>query len=142
MQGMMQFNAYYGCNWCLQPGGNLSWRVVKCPAEEHAVERSEKQMVEDMERAAMQDKPKPFHGVIAVSPLINMQFHIVRSFVPDYIHCVMLGVVRQFLDLWLESTGKTFYVGRSQRAIDQKLKAIASPKDVRQAPRPTKEKRF
>ncbi|XP_077535918.1 uncharacterized protein LOC144148211, partial [Haemaphysalis longicornis] len=143
MQGMKQFNAYYGCNWCLHPGDTLGGKVVKYPVEQNAVERSEKQMVEDMEKAAMQDKPKPFNGVITVSPLINMpQFHIVWSFVPDYMHCVLLGVVRQFLELWLESAGKTFYVGRSQQAIDSRLMAVSPPKDVRRAPRPTKEKRF
>lgn len=116
---------------------------MKYPVEQDAVERSEKQMVEDMEKTAMQDKPKPFRGVITVSPLINMpQFHIVWSFVPDYMHCVLLGVVRQFLELWLESAGKAFYVGRSQQAIDSRLMAISPPKDVRRAPRPSKEKRF
>ena len=32
------------------------------------------------------------------------KFDLICSFVPDYMHCVLFGVVRQFVSLWLDSS--------------------------------------
>jgi len=31
------------------------------------------------------------------------QFDLITGFVPDYMHCVLLGVVRSFVSLWFDS---------------------------------------
>ncbi|XP_077499274.1 uncharacterized protein LOC144110296 isoform X1 [Amblyomma americanum] len=141
MQGVTQFNGYHGCNWCLQKGERVG-RATKYPVEDKdSAERSEEQMVSDMETAIVEGRP--VNGVKSFSPLINMQqFNIVWSFVPDYMHCMLLGMGRQFLDLWFESPGSSFYLGRSQAAIDKRLMTIAPPRDEKRTPRPTKERRW
>lgn len=85
MQGVTQFNGFYGCNWCLQAGENVG-NAHKYPVILHCPERSEEPMIEDME-AAVRDGDRLI-GVKTVSPLINIaQLHIVWGFVPDYMHC-------------------------------------------------------
>lgn len=141
MQGLTQFNGYYGCNWCLQKGERVGRATKYLVETENSIERSEEQMVRDMERAVLEKVP--VNGVKTVSPLINMQqFNIVWSFVPDYMHCMLLGVGRQFLTLWLERVGSPFYIGRMQAIIDERIKAIAPPKDVKRLPRPTTERKW
>jgi len=50
-------------------------------------------------------------------------FDVARGFVPDYMHSVLLGVVRQFVFLWCDSTDsdKPFYLGRSLSKVDDAL---------------------
>ncbi|XP_077552509.1 uncharacterized protein LOC144166948 [Haemaphysalis longicornis] len=136
MQGVAQFNKFSGCNWCLQEGRRVG-RAHKYPVVLHCPERSEEQMIADMEAAVRQgDRP---NGVTTVSPLINMpQFHIVWGFVPDYMHCMLLGVRRQFLDMWLK-----FYLTPDERKeVNRRIKMLTPPKEVRRIPRPASQKLF
>ena len=45
--------------------------------------------------------------------LLYKPFDIVKGFVVDYMHAVLLGVVPQLLDKWLakEEKGRPYYVG-------------------------------
>lgn len=45
--------------------------------------------------------------------LLHSPFDIVKGFVVDYMHTVLLGVVPQCLNLWLEKNGngKLYYIG-------------------------------
>ncbi|XP_049511151.1 uncharacterized protein LOC125939771 isoform X1 [Dermacentor silvarum] len=141
MQGIMQFNGYYGCNWCLQQGERIAG-TLKYPVQQNEpVERTEKQMLRDMETALKDGSP--VHGVKTVSPLINLQqFNIVSGFVPDYMHCILLGLGRQFLDLWLDETGRDFYIGRHLKIINQRLLSLAPPREVKRMPRSLKERKW
>ncbi|XP_037278000.2 uncharacterized protein LOC119170838 isoform X1 [Rhipicephalus microplus] len=140
MQGVTQFNGYFGCNWCLQRGERAGG-ATKYPVEEvEPTERSELQMLNDMEIALKGGVP--VQGVKTVSPLINLpHFNIVWSFVPDYMHCVLLGVARQFLELWFNSDSACS-ISRHQHIVDRRLMSIKPPMDVKRLPRPTKERKW
>ncbi|EEC15543.1 hypothetical protein IscW_ISCW024707, partial [Ixodes scapularis] len=141
MQGTMQFNGYYGCNWCLHPGEWLGGCVRYPAMKDDPPERTEIQMVKDMEEAF--ETGTVVRGVKTVSPLINLEhFDIVWGFVPDYMHCALLGVGRQFLEYWLEGTGEDFYVGNKIAELDDKLLGVRPPKDVRRMPRSLKDRKF
>ena len=45
--------------------------------------------------------------------LLHPQFDIVKGFVVDYMHTVLLGVVPQLLNLWLgkENKEEAYYIG-------------------------------
>ncbi|KAH6920825.1 hypothetical protein HPB50_028184 [Hyalomma asiaticum] len=95
MQNVLQFNGYYGCSWCLHPGEFIEGSV-KYPATVMPEDRDAAMMVSDMKTAA--DLQRTVRGVKGPSPLINVPgFDIVWSFRPDYMHTVLLGVVRQHL---------------------------------------------
>ena len=53
------------------------------------------------------------------------KFDIIRGFVPEYMHSVLLGVVRMFIDLWLDSShhNEPYYI-RDVRMIDCKLAVV------------------
>ncbi|XP_064470402.1 uncharacterized protein LOC135385154 [Ornithodoros turicata] len=137
MQHMKQFNDHYGCDWCLHPGFTLAGSsVVKYKADLLDVhDRTHATMVEDMKAAVTRG---PTNGVKGPSPLINLQgFDIVWGFTPDYMHCVLLGVTRQFLQIWLESPGEPYYIGRprDQAIINAKLCSIKPPSNFSRPPR-------
>lgn len=141
MQGIMQFNGYFGCNWCLHPGTRIG-RSLKYPVQTvDPDERTDDQMYDDMQKAF--ETGTVVRGVKTVSPLINLEhFSIVWGFVPDYMHCVLLGVARQFLEHWLECCDRDFYIGREIDRMDSRLLAIKPPRDVRRMPRSLRERKF
>lgn len=120
MQNMTQYNGYFGCGWCLHPGSSIDG-TVKYPVEESPVpDRTKKDVEGDMVEASLTGRH--VRGVKGPSPLINLPgFDIVWSFTPDYMHCVLLGVSRQFLELWLSNVGETYYIGTPQiiKEIDE-----------------------
>lgn len=64
-------------------------------------------------------------------------FDLARSMVPDYMHCVLLGVVRQYLQLILSNVGEPYYVGNPKTVslINNRLLSIRTPKQVTRPPR-------
>ncbi|CAN8007110.1 unnamed protein product [Ixodes pacificus] len=109
MQNMMQYNGYFGCGWCLHPGtsveGTVKYPVSAASVPDRKKEGTESDMAEAFETSAhVRDIKGP-------SALINLPaFDIVWSFSPDYMHCVLLGVARQFLELWLSNVGAPYYI--------------------------------
>ncbi|KAG0434895.1 hypothetical protein HPB47_018801 [Ixodes persulcatus] len=92
----------------------ITWNAgsVKYPMTVGMVndDRDHPSMLEDMRTAAM--TKRTVHGVKGPSPLLNVPgFDIVWSFRPDFMHCVLLGVVRQLSDLWFSDVGKEYYIG-------------------------------
>ncbi len=55
----------------------------------------------------------------------------------DFMHCVCLGVTRQFVNLWMDSRQheKRFYIGRGEQEIDARLRLIEVPGEISRAPR-------
>lgn len=75
-------------------------------------------MIHDMEEAV--SGGQPLRGLKGLSPLVNLPyFDVVYIFVPDYMHCVLLGVTKQLSKLWLEESGSEFYIGSpdNQRVV-------------------------
>ena len=55
----------------------------------------------------------------------------------DFMHCVCLGVTRQFVNLWMDSRQheNRFYIGRSEQEINARLHLIEVPGEMSRAPR-------
>lgn len=125
-----QFNGYYGCGFCLHPG-KLVDKVVKYLAStEEYSDRTNEEMVRDMELALEGGSP---------APLINLPyFDVVWGFVPDYMHAVLLEVSRQITRV-LDDTSSTqpYYVGSpaTLREIDARIVGIQPPHLITQLPR-------
>lgn len=140
MQGTKQFNSYQGCNWCLQVGKRVAKSMKYLVQLEEPMERTEEQMILDMEAAVTTNEP--VNGVATASPLVNLQqFHIVWGFVPDYMHCVLLGVARQFLEIWLSDPSCKSLTKR-EALISGRLVGISPPREVKRMPRPAKERKW
>lgn len=119
----------------LSPGS----RAVKYPHQEvPAQERTKETLLEDIRRAM--DSGCPSRGVKGPSPLMNVRgFDVIWSFSPDYMHTVLLGVTRRFLDLWLETPSKPFYIGtpNTTAEIDSRIMAFKFPRMFSRLPKVT-----
>ncbi|KAG1652613.1 hypothetical protein GQR58_026194 [Nymphon striatum] len=142
----MQFNGRFGCDWCLQEGEVIErgdgfsriYTVLENPPEK-------REHVKFMEDALASSNTSPVNGVNGISPLLFLPlFNIVRGFVPDYLHCVLLGVVRMFSGLWFDSRNheQTWYIGRSLSVINHKLCKIKIPSSISRLPRSLSERKF
>lgn len=86
------------------------------------------------------EKKTPQFGVKGPSMLSKLgHFDLVHGFVPDFLHCSLLGVTRQLVSLWFDSNNheSPWYIGQpsKQKMYDNHLKDIVVPKEVRRLPR-------
>lgn len=155
VQGVQQFNGAYGCGWCLQPtepaergeqtaenDGNVSGRALVriYPFETGVEPRTHENVIECAREAAAKNMPH-CKGVKHASPMLLLPketgVDIVRSFSVDYMHAVLLGVVRQFMRLWFspEHGGADYSSRGSTERASQRLTSIRPPHDVARLPR-------
>jgi hypothetical protein len=139
LQNLKQFNGEYGCSFCLNPGitvqkGHGHVRVYKATVESE--ERTNEGMLLHATQAVKDDKC--VFGVKGASILSLMpNFDLAKGFFPDYMHAVLLGVVRQFVYLWFDtaSHSKPYYLGRSLTEIDKIIIALKPPSEIKRMPR-------
>lgn len=113
MQGLIQFNGYFGCSWCLNPGQRVFHKkgyavkyTVNGPVPDPRTLEESLVNIEDavINKHIVQGWKK------ASPPLRLKKFNIVDSFVPDRLHCVDLGVSKQFAEYWLSSSNKPYSI--------------------------------
>ena len=99
----------------------------------------------EMEQCALKavKTKKVQYGVKGPSMLSTLShFDLVDGFVPDFLHCALLGVARQLTSLWFESSNheEPWYIGQPSMLAryDSQLKNIVVPKEVRRLPRSIK----
>ncbi|XP_040074074.1 uncharacterized protein LOC115330680 [Ixodes scapularis] len=143
LQGIRQFNGLYGCSFCEHPGKSLSLPGkghvhVYLPGSTYSLRnghRMQRQAAEALENG------HPVKGVKGPTVLsLIPEFDCGSGFVVDYMHCVLLGVVRTFLHLWFDSKyhGESWYMGRQVEVVDKKLLAIKPPDYITRTPRSLK----
>ncbi|XP_011873160.1 PREDICTED: uncharacterized protein LOC105564968 [Vollenhovia emeryi] len=96
MQGLVQFNAYNSCSWCLHPG---KWHdgAVRFPILHYRPIHRDVCTIQNGQQAVTSGTV--IIGVKTVTPLINIpHFDIMDGFVPDYLHCYLAGVAKQITD--------------------------------------------
>ncbi|KAG0438995.1 hypothetical protein HPB47_016794 [Ixodes persulcatus] len=106
-------------------------------------DRSERGMIQDMSTAAATQRI--VHGLEGPSPLLNVPgFDIVGSFNPDYMHCALLGVARQFAELWFAGVGEEYYIGDStnQSIVNARLCGLEPPQCINRPPQALKLRRY
>jgi hypothetical protein len=138
LQNMKQFNGKYGCGFCLCEGHVVSKGrghvlvYTGLPADE----RTNENMFRHAEKSAENgDSYFGIKGPSIFSLLPN--FDMARGFVPEYMHSVLLGCVRQFVFLWFDSSShdEAFYLGRRLRDVDAILLQIKPPSEIKRLPR-------
>ena len=143
VQGTHQFNGAFGCTWCMQEGevvqrGNGHARVYEHIA--NVPERTHAGVIQSA-KIVMRDNVEHHNGVKLASPLLALPatcgVDVVRSFSVDYMHAVLLGIVRQMLELWFGSrwNGSDFSLRCSMNVVDSKLLSIKPPHDLSRTPR-------
>ncbi|XP_063959922.1 uncharacterized protein LOC135155125 [Lytechinus pictus] len=139
LRNCKQFNGMFGCDWCLHPGevvekGRGTMRCYPYIDPEPPT-RSQEQWEEDVTTATPDNA---VNGVKGPSLLLFLPlFNIITGFVADYMHCVLLGVTRQFVRLWFDpsSHDRPWYLGNRVQEFDNKLLSIKPPRELSRAPR-------
>lgn len=140
LQGINQFNGEYSCPWCQAKGLNLSTgdRSHKWifPPTEIAANRNKEhffnQLLELRDLLSTGSSISNRYGIKLASPLLKIpHFSIVDGFVFDYMHTVLLGVVRMLTFAWIlpKNHQEIFYIGNKENQINQKLRRCKIPKN-------------
>ena len=139
----IQFNGMFGCSKCIQPGFSFSTSArgtvhvyPYCPEDPHGPARSHTQ--HDLDAAQALCQKTIINGVKGPSWLRKLtNYDIIDGTTIDYMHCVLLGVMRQLLSLWIgsEHHNEQYYIGRKLKVVDSRLKAINPPSMITRKPR-------
>lgn len=97
MNGTMQFNEIYGCDWCYHPGnyygGSMSYPFTTPLPKERDVKQTLKYAAEATESG------KPVFGVKSAPPLLKLNgLNLINGFCPEYMHFYLLGAVKQITE--------------------------------------------
>ncbi|XP_064468545.1 uncharacterized protein LOC135379694 [Ornithodoros turicata] len=135
---MKQLNGFHGCPWCYHPGVHTKGSM-RYPYREHVQQRTHKEIARDMKKATRTGQV--VNGIKGLSPLINLQgFDFAWSVCPDYMHCVLEGVVKQMTETWLSDTDSEAYIGRNVDEVDARLSRIRPPISFSRLPRSVNER--
>lgn len=138
----VQFNGFFGCPWCLSCGISLDGRRLYVDTVPD-VERTTAGVLRDMRLAL--ELGTPVNGLKGPSPLVRLpQFDLVQGYTVEYMHCVLLGVTRQFTEYWFDTSNSAedYYIGRPTvvEVIDRRILSIRPPHHFTRLPRTLKER--
>ncbi|XP_065211071.1 uncharacterized protein LOC135839119 [Planococcus citri] len=135
LQNISQFNGKFGCTYCLQEGTIVeNTRIYPKMCIEPL--RNLQQHMRDAQKAI--EAEKPVNGVKGPSVLLLLpNFDVTQCCSPDYMHSMLLGVVKLFVEEWFESSNHTeaWYLGGKKTNFDEKLMAIRPPCEISRPPR-------
>lgn len=144
-QNIVQFNGKCGCSFCEHPGE--SYKVPGSEKSRHVYLekgfnfplRTHENMIRQANEASVCPQNKPVCGVKNKTVVSDIPlFDTANGFVPDYMHAVLLGVVRMLMTAWFSPVNKrkNFYVKKCDRKrIDKILLRIKPPAYITRAPR-------
>jgi hypothetical protein len=133
---MKQFNGTNGCPACLHPG---VWERTRLylPGYEYSL-RTNESIVQDAGKAERdQEIVNGIKGHSILSGVVNLA----TGFPTDYMHCVLEGVMKRLLEVWVKGHTLGCYIGRRLKEIDPQLLRQCPPHDFTRAPRSIKNHR-
>ncbi|KAK3920378.1 Halomucin [Frankliniella fusca] len=141
MQGLKQFSGMYGCSFCLHPGEYTAvgrGGAVLYPGGLGPLRTARNHRLDTIEYNRV-PRARNFHiqGVKGTAALLVLPvFNIIDSFVPDYLHAVLLGVVETMVEHWTSVPGQ-WYIGNDEKIddIDRVLLTIKPPCEITRTPR-------
>ena len=141
LQNIKQFNGEYGCSFCLHKGESVKkgrgyTRVYPENIGDKPPPRVHSEMIEYAAQAL--DSRHDVFGVKGPSLLYLIpKFDIIQSFNPEYMHSVLLGVVKMFCEFWFDTAYRacTFYCGAHMVIVDSMLCNIQPPSEIKRLPR-------
>lgn len=141
VQAMTTYAGHFGCSYCLHPGHSVKGvndkktMIRYTKSSKKYPLRTHKDVLDTYQHL----KSKPVNGIKGVSCMIGAaDFDLVHGFAIDYMHCVLLGVVKKILNLWLESKNckKFFYIQpKNQQILTNRIKNIKPIFEISRKPR-------
>jgi len=141
----IQFNGKYGCAKCYQPGVTVS---TSTRGHTHAYpfnavdpvgpKQTTSAHVLDARKAHLENSAiKGIKGPTYTWLMKLSSYDIITGTVIDYMHCTLLGVMKQLMSLWFgtEHNKEKYYISRHISVVDQRLKEIKLPSIISRKPR-------
>ena len=131
----MQYNGKYGCGFCHHSDERIEKGKGFCrvyPLEQPFPEvRSFEECVDFAEEASLTIKTvRGVKGPIEIMKLYP-NFNLMTNFVPDYMHAVLLGVVRKIVNLWVQTSSNEFSLNeKSLKILNQRISNIKFPQEA------------
>lgn len=146
VQEIMQYNGFNACGYCMHPGvlvknkNNKNSSTVRYIRQENEniKLRSHEDMLRVMQQIVKRNNNNPIDGIKNISCMIGFKnFDLVHSFAIDYMHCVLLGVMKTLLNFWLSSSTKEiFHISNENlKMLDRRLLAIKPTSEITRKPR-------
>ncbi|OXU18098.1 hypothetical protein TSAR_016441 [Trichomalopsis sarcophagae] len=144
MVGMVQYNGYFGCHWCLHPGVYIRSSRGGCVKyvllNEAPLNRTERETLQNMQLSIR--SVNPVFGIKKPSILVNLRsFNVISGFVPDSMHCICLGIAEQFAKYWFDTSNIPFSLSNEEiNIIDDLVLKIKAPNQIARLSRSMKER--
>lgn len=138
LRGSKSFRGEYGCGLCKHKGEEIAKgrgyvRIFPIDEDGNAHGEGLRSHTETLIHANNVEKGIKHRSVLCDIP----KFDIIKNLAPDWMHCVALGVCRQFFKLWFDSSyhDREFYLSNHISAIDKLLLSFKPSIDVSRTPR-------
>jgi hypothetical protein len=141
VMNMTLFNGQCACITCEEPGivvtqGRGHSRSYPYRSlDECFPNRFHETVLQNMATATEKNRQKGFKGLSGLTFL--QDFDLVDGVVPDYMHCVLLGIVKKLLSKWFSPTesGNPYFVGKNLKQISERFLKIRPPYFIERLPR-------
>lgn len=136
IQNILNFNGKYGCNICeikttrcKRTGGKKTVRVY--PYKRQLYLRTKYRMKIQAEECNVElMRGVKGHTIISILPKIDIS----KCIIPEYMHSVLLGVVKQFINIWVNKNGP-WKLTKHMKEINNYIKRIKPLKQFKRNPR-------
>ena len=119
---MQQHNGFMGSPTCVHPGGTKQRTRMYLPGTDYPL-RTHTSIVSDGIEA--QEVGEAVNGIKGRSSLESI-VDLVNGIPVDYMHCVLEGVTKKLLDMWITSTRCPCYIGRFVKQIDKNYMSLVA----------------
>ena len=137
---MKQFNGSFGCTYCLHPA--TGQKYLPMPQVKLRDLDQFHNCIEEWNRLSETEKHKgiAIFGVKGKTVLLDIPlFNPIIQTPVDFMHCVLLGVVKTMLSLWLTSKNshEKYYINTNKRLLlEKKLLSLKTYSECTRKPRP------
>lgn len=138
VQSISSHAGYYACGYCLHPG-----TLIYPKQQNNRKPKPYVRYIQSNDPARTNDsflntykqlQSKPITGIRGISCMVAAaEFDLVHGFNIDYMHCVLLGVMKKLMDLWLNSKNhmESYYMKKCyQRIFDERICSIKPTTDI------------
>ena len=135
---MVYFNGRFACVTCADEGEVAKQgrgHAMTYPYNDQSRLRSPSDVENAMQNGTKKKPNLGFKGTSSMCLLDN--FCVTTGIVPDYMHCVLLGVTKTLLQKWFSpsQSKNEYYVGGSLKTVSRRLQSIKPPDYIERLPR-------
>lgn len=144
VQGTVGHAGHYACGFCMHPGLIVKKSEKSKPyvryinRKKNENPRTHGSMIGTYERLTASSTH--IKGIKTISCMVGAEdFDLVNGFAIDYMHCILLGIMKKMLDLWLNSSNNKhpYYISpKCQVALNKRILQLKPTSDISRKPRP------